>query len=306
MSTPVSDTARARPRRLNRSTTDALWAYLFIAPFFVIFVVFQLFPITATFFVSLHRWPALGSASFTGFRNFGLLLTDPTFWKSVGNTFSIWFLSTVPMLFFALILAVFLDSTVLRARGFFRLASFIPNVTSTVAVGIVFAVIFGHRYGILNHLLAQFGFERVNWQGSYFGTHVAIAVMVMWRWTGYNAIIYLAGLQSLPGELYEVARIDGAGQIRQFFSITIPLLRPIMVFTVILSTIGGMQLFAEPLIFGTGSQSQGLTLTLYLYQEAFGRFSFGYASGIAWMLFIIIVLFSLFNLFIMRRIQYVE
>lgn len=286
--------------------SEAIWAYLFISPFFIIFILFQLFPIAATLIVSFHRWPALGQATFTGLRNYTLLLTDPLFWKSVGNTFSIWFLSTVPMLFLAMVLAVLLDSKVLKGRSIFRLAGFLPNVTSTVAVGIVFSVIFGHRFGILNHLLTQIGIERVNWQGSYLGTHIAIAVMVMWRWTGYNAIIYLAGLQSIPQELYEVARIDGAGPVRQFFSITIPLLRPIMVFTVILSTIGGMQLFAEPLIFGAGSQSQGLTLTLYLYEEAFGRFSFGYASGIAWMLFLIIVLFSVVNLYIVRQIRYVD
>lgn len=285
---------------------DALSAYLFIAPFFLVFVAFQLFPIIATMAVSVHSWPALGTPTFVGFRNYALLFSDPTFWKSVGNTFSIWFLSTVPMLILALVFAVLLNSTLLRGRSFFRLAGFIPNVTSTVAVGIVFSVIFGHRFGILNHLLTQFGIERVNWQGSYIGTHMAIAVMVMWRWTGYNAIIYLAGLQSVPRELYEVARIDGAGPIRQFFSITIPLLRPVIVFTVILSTIGGMQLFAEPLVFGTGSQNQGLTITLYLYQEAFGRFSFGYASGIAWLLFIIIVLFSIFNLTVLQRIRSVE
>lgn len=125
----------------------------------------------------------------------------------------------------------------------------------------------------------------------------------MWRWVGYNAIIYLAGLQSIPKDLYEAATIDGASKLQQLFYITIPLLRPIIIFTVIQSTIGGMQLFAEPMLFGEGGQSQGLTMTLYLYQEAFTRFSFGYAAAIAWLLFFLIIVFSLINLFITRKIK---
>lgn len=283
--------------------SEVLFGYLYISPFFLIFGLFGLFPIFYTAYISFHRWDILGTKNWIGISNYKGLMSDPLFLKSIGNTFSIWFLSTIPMLFIALVIAFLLNQPRLIGRDWFRLGIFIPNVTSVVAVAIIFSVIFGRNYGIINYLLTEVGLPSVDWKGTYFGTHVAIAVMVMWRWIGYNMIIYLAGLQSIPADLYEAAMIDGANKMKQFWYITIPLVRPIILFTVILSTIGGMQLFAEPLIFGTGSQNQGLTITLYLYNEAFERFSFGYAAAIAWMLFFIIVIFSIFNNFLTSRIQ---
>lgn len=290
-------------RKWNPRVRDTVSAYLYISPFFILFGVFGLFPVIFTAYISFHRWNILGEKDWIGWNNYSALMKDPLFWKSIGNTFSIWFLSTVPMLFMALVLAFLLNQAFLKGKDFFRLSVFMPNVTSVVAVAIIFSAIFGRNYGIINYLLTGIGLEPVDWQGTYWGTHVAIAAMVIWRWTGYNTIIYVAGLQGIPKDLYEAATIDGASKIQQFFKVTIPLMRPIIIFTVILSTIGGMQLFAEPLVFGTGSQNQGLTITLYLYNEAFQRFSFGYAASIAWMLFIIIVAFALINLFITQRIR---
>jgi cellobiose transport system permease protein len=295
-----------KKRKLSQTVRDNISGYLYISPFFIIFGIFGLFPIIYTAFISFHNWDILGSREFIGFRNYQLLFTDPLFWKSIGNTFSIWFLSTLPQLFLALVLAFILNQAFLKGKQFFRLAVFLPNITSVVAVAIIFSAIFGQHYGVLNYLLSFFGVEPIDWQGSVLGTYVAISAMVMWRWTGYNAIIYLAALQSIPKDLYEAATIDGANKTQQFFHITIPMIRPMIIFTVILSTIGGLQIFAEPLMFsgaGGGSSSQGLTITLYLYEEAFVRNSFGYASSIAWILFLIIVVFSLFNLFITNRIK---
>ncbi|WP_078544680.1 carbohydrate ABC transporter permease [Litchfieldia alkalitelluris] len=294
----------------KQSTKDHISGYLYISPFFIIFGVFGVFPIIFTAWISFHKWNILGTKEFVGLRNYQLLFTDdPLFWKALGNTFSIWFISTLPQLFLALILAFILNSAFVKGKQFFRLAVFLPNITSVVAVAIIFGAIFGQQYGILNYLLSFFGIEPINWQGTYWGTHLAISSMVMWRWTGYNAIIYLAALQSIPKDLYEAARIDGASKAQQLFHITIPMIRPMIIFTVILSTIGGMQIFAEPLMFsgpGGGAMDQGLTMTLYLYEEAFTRNSFGYASAIAWVLFLIIVLFSLVNLFVTRRIKSAE
>lgn len=162
---------------------------------------------------------------------------------------------------------------------------------------------FGTNYGVINYVLSLVGIESIDWGGSYLGTQIAISAMVMWRWVGYNTIIYLAGLQGISKDLYEAATIDGANIRQQFLYLTIPLMRPIILFTVVLSTIGGMQIFTEPLLFGKGSVNQGLTMTLYLYEEAFTRFSFGYAAAVAWILFIIIILFSLLNMFLTRRIN---
>jgi cellobiose transport system permease protein len=147
-------------------------------------------------------------------------------------------------------------------------------------------------------LFSLLGLPKIDWINDTFWVKVAISLMVIWRWTGYNVIIYLAGLQSIPGDLYEAATIDGANRPQQFFYITLPLLRPIILFTVILSTIGGMQLFTEPAILvgpSGGATKGGLTLVLYLYNQAFGNQLFGYASAIAWMLFLIIAVFSFLN-----------
>lgn len=293
-------------QKWSQKTRDHISGYLYISPFFIIFGIFGVFPIVFTAFISLHRWNMLGAREYVGFRNYQLLMDDPLFWKSLSNTFLIWFLSTLPQLFLALILAFILNQAFLKGKEFFRLAVFLPNITSVVAVAIVFTAIFGQHYGILNYFLSFLGVSPINWSGTPWGTWIAISTMVMWRWTGYNTIIYLSALQSIPNELYEAATIDGASKAQQFFNITIPMIRPMIIFTVILSTIGGMQVFAEPLMFSGqsgGSQNQGLTVTLYLYGEAFTRSSFGYASAIAWMLFLVIVLFSLLNLFLTRKLK---
>ncbi|OXM84781.1 carbohydrate ABC transporter permease [Paenibacillus rigui] len=273
--------------------------YLMISPFYILFIVFGLFPILFSLYLAFHAWDGLGPMEYVGLRNFRNLLTDdPDFWKSVGNTFIIWFLSTVPQLFLALVVAFLLNAAFVRFKDFYRAVYFLPNITSIVAVAIIFGSFFGSQFGLINGLLQALGLPRIEWINDPFWVKVAVSLMVIWRWTGYNAIIYLAGLQGIPHDLYEAATIDGASRKQQFFSITLPLLKPIILFTVILSTIGGMQLFTEPLILvgNTGGATKGgLTLVLYLYNQAFGNQLFGYASAIAWMLFIIIGLFSFLN-----------
>ncbi|MDD9267205.1 carbohydrate ABC transporter permease [Paenibacillus sp. GCM10023248] len=273
--------------------------YVMISPFYILFIVFSLFPILFSLYLAFHSWDGLGPMEFVGFRNFRNLLTDdPEFWKSVGNTFIIWFLSTVPQLFAALVIAFLLNAAFMRFKDFYRAVYFLPNITSIVAVAIIFGSFFGSQFGLINGLLQAVGLPRIEWINDPFWVKVAISLMVIWRWSGYNAIIYLAGLQSIPNDLYEAATIDGASRTQQFISITLPLLRPIILFTVILSTIGGMQLFTEPLILvgnTGGATKEGLTLVLYLYNQAFGNQMFGYASAVAWMLFLIIGIFSFVN-----------
>ncbi|WP_199616634.1 carbohydrate ABC transporter permease [Paenibacillus alkalitolerans] len=292
--------------RWNQGVRDHVSAYLYISPFFILFGIFGVYPIIFTAWVSLHKWNIVGNKQFIGFDNYQFLMEDPYFWKSLYNTFSIWFISTIPQLFMALVLAFFLNQAFLKGKDFFRVAVFMPNITSIVAVAVIFGAIFGQHYGLLNYLLTVLGFEPYDFKSSVIGTHIAISSMVMWRWTGYNAIIYLAGLQSIPNDLYEAATIDGASKTQQFFYITIPMIRPVIIFTVILSTIGGMQIFTEPMIFsgaGGGSQGQGLTITQLIYEEAFTRQSFGYAAAVAWVLFFIIVAFSAVNLFLTKKLQ---
>ena len=238
--------ARTLPRRLppleriRRFHRRVVEPYLYIAPFFVVFGVFGLYPLIYTGWVSLHEWDPIGENTFVGLDNYQRLLQDdPRFWNSVRNTLSIWVVSTVPQLMMALVLAQLLNQRLLRGKTLFRMAVLVPNITSVLAVAIVFTSIFGRDYGIINWLLELAGFDRIDWRAGRWSSHLAISTMVSWRWTGYNALIYLAAMQAIPNQLYEAAMIDGATRWRQFLHVTIPQLRPTIIFTVIISTIGG-------------------------------------------------------------------
>uniref|UniRef100_UPI00403EBDED carbohydrate ABC transporter permease n=1 Tax=Paenibacillus sp. FSL W8-0194 TaxID=2921711 RepID=UPI00403EBDED len=272
--------------------------YLAISPFYILFAVFGLFPILFSMYLSFQKWDGIGEMTFNGLNNYQFMVTDPEFWKAVGNTLLIGIYSTIPMLFFALIVAFLLNASFVRFRTFFRIGYFLPNVTSLVAVAIVFSTLFSNNYGLLNYLLSLLGISPVEWLNKTWGIQLAVSVMVIWRWVGYNAIIYLAGLQSIPTVLYEAAKIDGATGVQAFFRITIPNLRPIILFTVITSTIGGMQIFTESQVLvgnDGGVSGGGLTIVLYLYREAFVNNYFGYGSAVGWGMFILIALFSIFN-----------
>ncbi|GGJ11706.1 cytochrome c biogenesis protein [Alicyclobacillus cellulosilyticus] len=305
--------AMAGTQSTQRPKTSGTWRnirrnwslYLFISPFYILFFVFGLFPIIFSLVLSFESWDGLDTPRFIGLKNFALLMTDSQFWQSVGNTFIIWVESTIPMLFLALIIAFLLNSAFVKLREFWRFTFFLPNITSVVAEAVLFGAVFAPKFGLLNWVIERFGSPPVDWLDNNFWLQVAIAIMIIWRWTGYNAIIYLAGLQAIPEELYEAARIDGASLTQSFFRITIPLMRPIILFTVIMSTIGGMQIFTEPFVLtgGSGGPGQGgMTMVLYLYNQAFGSHLFGYSSAIGWVLFLIILVFSLFNSILVRRL----
>lgn len=272
--------------------------YLAISPFYILFAIFGLFPIAFSMFLSFQKWDGIGEMTFNGLGNYQFMLTDPEFWRAVGNTLLIWIYSTIPMLFIALVVAFLLNASFVRFRTFFRIGYFLPNVTSLVAVAIVFGTVFSNNYGLLNYILSLLGLNSIEWLNKTWGIQLAISVMVIWRWAGYNAIIYLAGLQSIPTVLYEAAKIDGASGIQSFFKITIPNLRPIILFTVITSTIGGMQIFTEPQVLvgnDGGVSGGGMTIVLYLYREAFVNNYFGYGAAVGWGMFLLIALFSIVN-----------
>lgn len=292
--------------RLSRWEVKAS-PYLFIAPFFVLFAIFGLFPLLYTFWVSLHDWELVGDRQFAGLDNYRLILEDSSFWNSVVNTIGIFVIATVPQLLLALLLANALNRR-LRGSLVYRLGMLAPLVTSTLAVAIVFTQLFGRDYGMVNWLLGMAGVENIDWQAYKWSSWIAISAMVDWRWTGYNALIYLAAMQAIPNDLYESAAIDGASRSRQFWMITVPLLRPTIIFTAIISTIGGLQLFVEPLLFGSGqfyggSLGQFQTVTLYMFENAFRRNDYGYGATIAWMLFLLILVCSVINFLIVRRIS---
>ncbi len=308
---PGGPTPPRSPRRVAFGQTLSRWdfklsPYLYISPFFILFAIVGMFPLLYTAYVSVHQWSLLsGQGEFVGLENFRDVFADRFFWKAMRNTFSIFLLSSIPQIVIALGLAALLDSE-LRARTFWRMSILIPFVVAPVAVSLIFGNLFGDRSGLINSGLQALGLDAIRWHIDTLPSHLAIATMVNWRWTGYNALIFLAAMQAIPRDLYESAAIDGANKLRQFISVTIPMLRPTVIFVVITSTIGGLQIFAEPRLFDNtglgGSDRQYQTITMYLWELGWRVRNLGTASAVAWILFLVIIVIAVLNLLITRRI----
>ncbi|WP_443061166.1 carbohydrate ABC transporter permease [Streptomyces sp. NBC_00453] len=304
--TAAAPARTTRPPATMRRRLAKLSPYTYIAPFFALFAAFGLFPLLYTAYVSLYRveLQTPGQMEWRGLGNYTALFGDDYFWTALRNTFTIGVISTVPQLMMALGLAHLLNYK-LRGRTVFRVTMLLPYATSVAAATLVFAQLFGRDFGLINYLLGLVGVHPVDWQSGTLASQIAVSTIVVWRWTGYNALIYLAGMQSIPVDLYEAAELDGASRWRQFLHVTLPGLRPTILFTVVVSTIGATQLFGEPLLF-EGSISGGIshqyqTLGLYMYQEGWGFFHLGRAAATAWVMFVLIVLLVLVNTAIARR-----
>ncbi|MFJ8792542.1 carbohydrate ABC transporter permease [Streptomyces sp. NPDC102462] len=299
--------ATARPKTGLRKNWHL---YAAISPFYLLFLAFGLIPVGFSLYLSLHRWDGLGTMEWAGLSQYQYLLTDVDFWSSIGNTIVIWALATFPMIFLAMVTAVMLNSAV-RFKNVYRFAYFLPNVTSVVAVAIIFGSVFSTNFGLMNALLQAVGLDQVAWLNTPWGIKVAIATLMTWQWTGYNAIIFLAGLQTVPGELYEAARIDGAGPVQTFFRITLPMMRPVLLFVLVVSTVTGLQSFSEPqvLLQNTANESTysggpghaGRTMVLYFFQQTFDNNDFGYGAAVAWGIFLVVVIFSIINWRLVQR-----
>jgi cellobiose transport system permease protein len=304
-------TVNSAPRHAARSVKLGRFdlkvsPYLFIAPFFILFAVFGAWPLIWTGYISLHKYTLSGqNEGFVGLHNYSKLLGDSHFWVVIGNTFGLFFIATVPQLLLALVIASWLNKK-LVARTPLRMGVLVPNITSVATVGIVFGFIFADRYGLANWVLHTMGFDPVNWRDHRWSSWAAIATMVDWRWTGYNALIYLAAMQAIPKDLYESAALDGASAARRFWRITVPLIQPTLLFTIIISTIGGMQLFTEPLLFNYGKPAGGSlnefqTAAMFIYERTFVYFDVGSGAATSWLLFMIIIVFALINFALIRR-----
>ena len=316
MSTTITETSRGAdtppksgpPRRSRwRVFSTASAPYAFVSPFFIIFLAFALFPLIYTAVISFQRveLTTMDQHEWVGWRNYDFLLHDSQFWHATMNTITIGLLSTVPQLLIAVGIAALLNNW-MRARTFYRVGLLLPYATSVAAATLVFGQIFGRDFGLINLMLNTVGLDKIDWESGTWTSQFAISVIVTWRWMGYNALIYLAGMQNIPDELYEAAAIDGAGKWRQFTSVTLPGLRPVIVFTVVLSSIGALQLFGEPLLFGHGSTGGGAsnqyqTLGLYLYEQGWGYGHLGRAAAVAWLMLLLIIFVVLVNSYIARR-----
>ena len=283
------------------------WGYLFTAPFFVMFLIFGLAPIVYSVYIAFFNWDALGTQDFIGLANFTELVADSRFWNALVNTVDIWLLSTIPMLIFSIGLAAILHNPHLRGSTFWRTILLVPNITSVLAIAIVFGQLFGRDFGMVNIIVGALGFEHIDFIQGTTSSHVAIASMIVWRWTGYNALIFLAAMLAIPGELYESASLDGANKWKQFIYVTLPSLRNTITFVLIVGTIGGLQVFAEPLILGGsfngGDSGQFSTLTLFLFEQAFVAYKWGYAAAIGIMITVIVAIVSVINFFITRKLS---
>lgn len=275
-------------------------AYAYIAPFYILFAIFGLFPMVAGFVLSFFRWDGMGAMHFLGLNNYISLFQDPLFWKALGNTLFIGIIAHIPILLGGLVLAYILNSKLVKGQNIFKTIYFMPMVTSAVAITIIFQNLFGYNYGLINYFVTLLGDEAVNWLGGD-GSLIKVAVIVMfaWKWIGWNMVIYLAGMQGISNDIYEAARIDGATHSRMVFKIVIPLLKPIILFTLIQSSIGMFNLFTEPFILTNSSwtggiNNGGLTLMMYLLNKApQGGNLYGYASSVAYVITVMIVLISL-------------
>ncbi|MFK0200599.1 carbohydrate ABC transporter permease [Streptomyces lavendulae] len=278
---PQGTAPRSRPRR-------RVAPYLFVLPALLLFAVFKIYPIGRSFVISLHKSVG-GTERFVGADNYTRLMRDPLFWTALKNTAVILVVQVPVMLALATGLAVALNSTLLRGRALFRLGFFLPMVTGLVAYGIVFSVLLGKDYGLVNWLLGLTGLDPVPWLTDPLWAKVSLGLALTWHYTGYNAVILLARLQSVPAELYDAAAVDGAGAWTSFRHVTLPGLRPALLLTTVLSTIGTLQIFDEPYVLtGGGPDNSTLTIGVYLYQNAFKYFDFGYASAIAYALAVLI------------------
>ncbi|GAA2337411.1 sugar ABC transporter permease [Streptomyces kunmingensis] len=303
---PGSSSWRSRLYRWDMKASP----YAFISPFFIIFGAFSLVPLLYTAWYSLHnvQLSSLDSQTWAGLDNYTNLFQSDFFWNALKNTFSIGVLSTVPQLVVAIWLAHMLNYR-LRGSTVWRVIMLTPYATSVAAATLVFVLLFSPENGMINWALDLIGIDPVNWRESDWGSQFAVSSIVIWRWTGYNALIYLAAMQAIPADLYESASLDGANRWHQFRHVTIPMLRPTILFTVVVSTIGATQLFGEPLLFGGvsgtkgGSEHQYQTLGLYMYDQGWIVGNLGKASAIAWSMFLILLVIAAINLLVTRRLR---
>lgn len=316
----TSSAAPRATRRVGWGQRMSRWdikvsPYLYISPFFVLFAVFGAFPLLFNVVVALHDWHRrAGMGDFVGLDNFTWVLRQPLFWRSLENTFSIFLWGGIPQLVLALLIAAVLDQN-LRARTFWRMSVLLPFVVMPVATAMIFGQVFG-QFGLLVPNLQDLGLlthvDSPLFQDRLL-SHMAIGSMVVFRWTGYNSLILLAAMQAVPRELYEASTVDGASRVRQFFSVTLPSIRPTMIFVVLTMTIGGLQIFDEARMYdggGTGgghggADHQWTTVVLYLYDLGFGDWQdrLGQAAAVGWIFAVVIGFFSLVNFLLTRSIS---
>lgn len=284
MSTAATQRAKIRHGRAH------LAPYLFISPFYILYILFMILPVGAGLYLSFTRWAGLGNPRFIGVDNYVRLFQDERFLVSLGNTAFYTAFALVVVLPASLLIATALNTRDLKFRDFFRTLFFLPVVLSPVIVALVFGLIFDGNNGLLNVMLnALFGVPSVPWLTDGFWAKVVVVLLVLWRWTGYLTIFFLAGLKAIPSEQYEAAEIDGAGLFRQFFSVTLPNLQPVTAFIFVTMLVATAQIFEEPFLLTNGGPGQAtLSSAMFIFRVAFQQQELGYAAAAGVVLFAIV------------------
>lgn len=287
------DTKASSPSRWQR-IKKARWAYTFISPFYILFAIFGLYPMALSVYLSFTRWKGVGPMKFAGLVNFGLVLKDKVFWQSMANGVILFFLYVPVMLFLALALAVILNSGRVKGFRFFRTLIFLPFITNMVAAGYTFQILLEKQNGLFNVLLKYAGLPTIPWLENVWWARISLSLLILWAWLGYNMVIMLAGLQTIPRDLTEAAQVDGASPVQAFFHIIVPLMRPVILFCTITSTIGSFGLFAEVSTLTRGGPVNAtITPLIRIYNLAFVSYQFGYASALAYTFFALIFILTI-------------
>jgi ABC-type sugar transport system permease subunit len=285
--------------RWSRIRWHKLAPYFFIAPFFIIFIIFGFYPIIYSGFISLNNWTGLKPPIFIGLTNYVNLFQDNDFLTALRNTALLTIISGPITIGGGLLLAVILNNKLVRFRNVFRSIFYLPLVVSLVVASQVFGLMLGNPFGLVNEMLSRLGIDRVNFLHEPNLTILVLVALITWKYIGNDLVIMLAGLQSIPPELNEAAVVDGASSLQIFYKITIPLMRPVILFDIVLTTISTFNIFAEPYsLFGvTGGVNQsGLVTGLLMYRTSFNFFKFGYGSAMAYIVGFIIFILSLVQL----------
>ncbi len=293
--------------RRTTEGTVARAAWWFLAPALLLIGVFFFVPVLASLLLSVTDFDIyavgdLANARFVGVRNYTALLDNPLFWKALKNTFYFALVGGPLTVAVSLGAALLVNAKIVRFKSVFRTLYFVPFVTTLVAVAIVWRYLYHPQYGLLNYALGAFGIGPINWLGDPKWAMPAIILLAVWKNFGYNMLIFIAGLQSIPEELYEAASIDGAGPVRKFWHVSLPMLAPTFFFVGVVTMIGYFQLFAEPYVMTQGGPLRATTsLVLMMYEEGFRWWRMGTAAAIAFILFVLIMAWTLLQLWIERR-----
>jgi multiple sugar transport system permease protein len=280
---------------------NSVWAFILLLPNFIGFLMFLLIPLVASFFLSFTKWNLMSPIQWVGFANYIELFKDQTFLKSLWNTMY-YTLGTVPLgVIISLFLAIALDQGIKGIR-IFRAAFFLPVLASMVGVSLVWMWIYNPEYGLLNYLLSLIGIKGPRWLSSINWAMPALIITGIWKGLGFNMLLFLAGLQGIPKHYYEAADLDGAKWFSKFFHITVPLLSHTTIFVIIISLINSFQGFDSVFLMTSGGPGRSTSvLVYYLYQNAFEYFRMGYASAIAYVLFFLILFFTLIQLWYQKK-----